>query len=147
MRLEEELNCKGLMGFATGYVLGKANTPLTQKMAGKDSYCAWACEIKAECWRRHQLRVRLMMPKAAAKIDELCKQIGQEKAMQEWREWAKSVNKAYPFMHEKLPEQDPYLLQMNANLADGYNFAKTGKVCDRGEFTLKYPRNEDLHLS
>lgn len=139
MRLEEELKCNGLMGFGTGYVLGQSNEKMSYKVNGKDSYCAWSCPLARECWNRHQVKVRLMMPRATKMIDAMCHKYGQEIAMHVWKANAEEINNRYPHMLDKLPEQDPYLLQMNANIQDGYSFAKIGKVVDRGGFTLKYP--------
>ena len=139
MRLEEKLACNGLHGFGTGYTLGKANTPMSQTIQGKDSYCARGCALKTECWNRHRTKVQIMMPRGAQFIDKLTARFGQLKAIEIWQAWAKDVNRRYPLMAQKAPEKDPYLLQMVANLEDGYEYAKVGKVKNRGEFTLRYP--------
>lgn len=138
-RLEEELNCVGYMGLGTGWTLGKANTPQTQKISGKDVYCSALCSKSKECWAAHRRKMQLRMPRACMLFDAMQDQHGQEKAMHLWQQLAKEKNKLHPHMANKLPEVDPYFLGMQQHIQDGYAIAQTGKPINRGRWTLKWP--------
>lgn len=126
MRLEEELRCEGLLGFGAGYVLGRANTPMTQvqTLPPSENYCASKCSVSAACLARHRTKCKLMFPNATKSFDAMVEKRGQLRATREWAG-----------MHPQTPEE-PYMLQMIADLQDGFEFAKTGRVRNRGRFTL-----------
>src|SRR5579872_1687175 len=141
MRLEDELRCDGLHGFGAGVVFGRANAPLETITEGRDSYCA-SCPISQQCWFKHRAKVQIMMPKAAKEFDAMCAKEGQFAAMLSWQKRAQAANKKTRDILAPIPEMDPYTLQMVANMQDGFEFAKTGKVKERGRFTLNYPPGE-----
>ncbi len=130
MRLDEELGCFGMLGFASGYAWGKANIRPDEKLTGSDGYCAKSCPDMKRCLNAHRSKCQIMFPKATKAFDVMMGLVGQAVASKQWA-------KLYP----QTP-LEPYLVQMVANTEDGLSFAQIGKVKDRGRLTLKYPRSE-----
>lgn len=129
MRLEEELSCRGLLGFGSGVVWGRAWITQEEKIDhGVDGYCARECQIKQACLYHHQKKVQLIFPLAAKAFDRMVRKLGQRLAAELWRQ----RNPGAPW--------EPYLLQMMANIEDGLETAKTGKPKDRGRLTLAWTK-------
>lgn len=128
MRLDEDLKCFGMLGFASGWAWGKANIRPDEKLNGTDGYCAKSCPEMKRCLNAHRSKCQLMYPKATKAFDAMMALTGQKVASQQWAK-----------LHPQTPFE-PYAVQMIANTEDGLEFATTGAVKDRGRLTLKYPR-------
>lgn len=129
MAVEQELNCEGLHGLGAGWVIGKENAEIGAITEAKDIYCT-KCPLRKSCWIKHKQRVQLMFPKGAREIDRLTENMGQERAM-----------RYYQAMHKI---QDAYTLGMVMNLQDGQAIALTGKPVNRGDQTLRWPRESQV---
>lgn len=130
MRLDEELRCFGMLGFASGYAWGKANIRPDEKLTGADGYCAKGCPEMKRCLNAHRAKCQIMFPKATRAFDKMMELTGQAAATAHWRK-----------LHPQTPFE-PYAVQMIANTEDGLAVAQTGKPKDRGRLTLKYPRSD-----
>ena len=122
MTIDDKYNCLGYFGFGTGISLAKGQG---------SAYCNGCPKSKA-CWQMHRARVREMFPYLAAKIDELgAMEDGNVKIM----EFIKSGG------------SEPYVNVMTGNIQDGAQVVATGKVKDRGPYTLEYPFKDDTDES
>lgn len=128
MELHDELKCFGLMGFGSGIVWGRANIKPGEKLNGMDGHCARECPEAQHCLMAHRAKAQMMFPKATLAFDKMMDRVGQLRAM---TGWAKT--------HPQTP-LEPYALLMVMNAEDGLAFQQTGKVKDRGDQTLRYPK-------
>lgn len=122
MTIDDEFGCLGFFGFGTGVSIARDKG---------SAYCN-GCPKRQACWEMHRARVREMFPDLAAKIDELgAQKDGNKKIMQ--------------FIQSGGVE--PYVNVMTGNMQDGAQVVATGKVKDRGPFTLDYPFKEKTNES
>ncbi len=122
MRWDVELHCEGYYGFGGGYAKAREYT-----YEGNQVYCN-VCPVLISCWDKHKLRVAEMLPEMTKEFERRAEKKQGMELMDEW--W------------KEFHDADPYTIVMGGNLEDGMAAALTGKIKDRGPFTLTWPFEE-----